>query len=68
VLLSCHDVINKSICNNCGSSSCAWRFPSEYACFVYCGKARATTTHESQLPRHSEALACERHTTAWYST
>jgi len=38
------------------------------ACFVYCGKARATTTHESQQTKHSEALAYEHDTTAWYST
>jgi len=38
------------------------------ACFVYCGKARTITTDESQQTRHSEALACEHDTTAWYST
>jgi len=26
------------------ASSCVWRFPSKFACFVYCGKAR-TITH-----------------------
>jgi len=49
-------------------ASCVWRFPSEFACFVYCGKARTNTTHESQQTTHSEALACEHDTTAWYST
>ena len=29
------------------------------ACFVYCGKARTITTHESQQTKHSEALAYE---------
>jgi len=38
------------------------------ASFAHCGKARAITTHESQQTKHSEALACEHDSTAWYST
>jgi len=53
---------------NLSFSSWVWRFPSEFACFVYCGKARTITKHESQQTKHSEVMAYEHDTTAWYST
>jgi len=28
-------------------SSCVWSLPSEFACFVYCGKGRTITTQVS---------------------